>query len=152
MLSVLFAFLHHLAAFTLFSFLIVEFMLLKGELSLARARQILMADAIYGISATVILIAGFCRVIWFEKGTDYYFNSLTFSLKLGVFIIVGLLSIYPTLEFLSWRPAIKQGQVPVISPAKVKWIRSIMHWELAGLTVILLCAVLMAKGMGVYPA
>ena len=45
----LFAFLHHLAAFTLVAALAVEFVLLRGELTLARARQILSADRIYGI-------------------------------------------------------------------------------------------------------
>lgn len=147
-MSPLFAFLHHLAAFTLFSFLTVEFMLLKGELTQARAKQILLADTLYGMSAGLILVIGFCRVIWFEKGADYYFNSIPFIIKLSTFIAVGILSIYPTLEFVSWRKLLKQGQAPVISEAKIKSIRRIMHWQLVGLTVILLCAVLMAKGIG----
>lgn len=147
-MSILLAFLHHLAAFTLFSFLIVEFMLLKGELTLARAKQVILADTIYGASAGVILVVGLLRVMYFEKGTVYYAHSTPFVIKLSVFILVGLLSIYPTLEFLTWRKSIKQGQIPAISDTKVKKIRMIMHWQLLGLTIILLCAAMMAKGVG----
>jgi putative membrane protein len=147
-MSTLFAFLHHLAAFTLFSFLTVEFILLKGELTVARAKQILIADGIYGASAGLILVIGLLRVFYFEKGSDYYFHSIPFIIKLSTFVIVGLISIYPTLEFMSWRSTVKQGQAPKISEAKVKTIRKIMHWELVGLTIILLCAALMAKGVG----
>ncbi len=143
-MSILFALLHHLAAFTLFSFLTVEFMLLKGELTLARAKQVILADTIYGASAGVILVIGLLRVIYFEKGTDYYAHSIPFVIKLSTFILVGLLSIYPTLEFMSWRSSVRQGQVPTISDAKIKKIRMLMHWELIGLTIILLCAAMMA--------
>ncbi len=42
----------------------------------------------------------------------------------------------------------KQGQAPSVSPDKVRSLRSIMHWELAGVVVIILMAALMAKGVG----
>ncbi|HYL23284.1 MAG TPA: DUF2214 family protein, partial [Burkholderiales bacterium] len=101
-----FAFLHHLAAFTLVAALAVEFVLLRGELTATRARQILSADRLYGISAGLILVIGFARVFRFEKGAHYYFHSIPFIAKLSLFAVVGLLSIYPTLQFLKWRPAL----------------------------------------------
>ena len=102
----LFAFLHHLAAFALVAALAVEFVLLRGQLTAARARQVLSADRIYGISAGLVLIIGFARVFYFEKGAHYYFHSIPFIAKLSLFILVGLLSIYPTMQFLSWRAAV----------------------------------------------
>jgi putative membrane protein len=36
-----------------------------------------------------------------------------------VFLAVGLLSIIPTVEFLSWRKALKAGQAPVASEKKI---------------------------------
>ncbi|MFL6564486.1 MAG: DUF2214 family protein, partial [Burkholderiales bacterium] len=59
-----------------------------------------------------------------------------------------LASISPTVEFLSWKKALRQGAVPVVAPAKLRTIRRILHWELAGVVVILLCAALMARGIG----
>ncbi len=144
----LFAFLHHLAAFTLVAALAVEFVLLRGELTATRARQILSADRLYGISAGLILVIGFARVFHFEKGAHYYFHNMPFIAKLSLFAVVGLLSIYPTLQFLKWRPALRQGQAPVLADETRRRIRRLVHLELAGIAVILLCAALMAKGIG----
>ena len=47
--------------------------------------------------------------VYFEKGASYYFHSVPFVAKLSLFVMVGLLSIYPTMEFLSWRASVKQG-------------------------------------------
>src|SRR5205085_5779960 len=98
-MSALFAFLHHVAAFALVAALAVEFVLLRGELSATRARQILSADRIYGICAGLILVIGLARVFYFEKGAHYYFHSIPFIAKLSLFVMVGLLSIYPTVQF-----------------------------------------------------
>ena len=147
-MNALFAFLHHVAAFALVTALTVEFVLIRGTLTVESARKILRFDAVYGISASALLIVGLLRVFYFEKGAGYYFHSAPFIVKLVLFAAVGLLSAYPTIEFLSWRKALRQGQLPVADPRKLRVIRSIMHWELAGVVLILLCAALMARGIG----
>jgi putative membrane protein len=147
-MAAFFAFLHHIAAFVLFAALVVEFVLTRDALTLGSARKILMADRIYGISAGVLLIVGLARVFHFEKGAAYYFHTWTFIAKLSLFVLVGLISIIPTLEFLSWRAAVKQGQVPQVGPAKIRSVRTIIHVELAGIVLIILMAALMAKGIG----
>jgi len=144
--TVITAFLHHLAAFVLVSALALEVVLLRGELTLWSARRLQVADAILGMAAGVVFVVGLSRVIWFEKGAAYYFTSHAFLTKFGLFIVIGLLSIIPTLEFLSWRKAVQAGQVPVVSDAKLKRVRMIVHIELAAIVVILLCAAIMAKG------
>jgi putative membrane protein len=145
-MTVLFAFLHHVAAFTLVAAVAIEFVLLRGELTLWAARRLQATDAILGIAATVLLMVGLSRVFWFEKGAAYYFHSHAFLTKFALFIIVALLSIVPTLEFLSWRQATKAGQVPAVAASKLKRVRMILHIELAAIVLILLCAAIMAKG------
>jgi len=142
------AFLHHVAAFALVAALAVEFVLIRDTLTVASARKIVRADVVFGLSSGVVLVVGLLRVFIFEKGAAYYFHSAPFLGKLTLFALVGLLSIYPTREFLSWRAALKQGQVPVTDPRKLRAIRSIMHWELAGVALLLLFAALMARGIG----
>jgi len=149
-LTPLFAFLHHLAAFTLVAALAVEFALLRGELTVARARQILSADRIYGISAGLVLLIGLARVFHFEKGAAYYFHSIPFIIKLSLFAIVGLLSIYPTVQFLKWRPALQRGLMPGMADVTRRRVRMLVHLELAAVVVILLCAALMARGVGYF--
>jgi putative membrane protein len=59
---------------------------------------------------------------------------------------VALLTIIPTREFLSWRKAVRAGQVPAADPAKLRLIRKLLHGELAAIVIILLCAAIMARG------
>jgi len=143
-----FAFLHHLAAFTLGAALAIEFVLIRSELTLANARTLLRVDAVFGLAAGVILVVGFLRVFYFEKGAAYYFHSVPFIAKLSLFATIGLLSIYPTRQFLSWRPALRQGVPPGVEPGRLHTLRRIIHGELALGVVLILCAALMARGIG----
>ena len=145
-MSTLFAFLHHVAAFTLVSALAVEFILIGQELSLATARRLVIADAVLGAAAGILLVVGLLRVFFFEKGADYYFHSHAFMTKFSIFIAVALLSIVPTLEFLSWRKTLKAEKLPSPSAEKLRFIRKIIHGELAAIIIILLCAAIMARG------
>ena len=146
-MAALFAFLHHIAAFTLFAALVIQLITLKGDLTLEKARRLQTADMILGMSATVLLVVGLVRVFYFEKGAYYYFHSHSFLTKFGLFLVLALLSIIPTLEFLRWRPAVKSGRVPTVTAAKLKSVRSIVHYELVGVVLIILFAVLMARGI-----
>jgi putative membrane protein len=96
----------------------------------------------------VLLVVGLLRVFHFEKGAAYYFHSATFIAKLALFALVGLLSIIPTLEFLSWKRTMQQGQVPSLSDEKRRRLSAVIHLELVGVVLILLCAALMARGVG----
>jgi len=145
-MTTLFAFLHHLCAFTLVSALAIEFGLIRQELTLASARRLLVTDIVYGIAAGALLVVGLLRVFFFEKGADYYFHSHAFLTKLSLFVVVGLLSIIPTMEFLSWRGAVKASQVPAIDTRKLRRVTVVIHAELAAIVVILLCAAIMARG------
>lgn len=136
------AFLHHLAAFTLVSALAAEFVLIRGELTPATARRLARADMMFGMSALVLLVVGLLRVFYFEKGAAYYFHSATFIAKLALFILVGLLSIYPTVKFISWRKGFDPTSVPAI--------RRVIHLELIGVVLILLFAALMTDGVGYF--
>ena len=62
-------------------------------------------------------------------------------MKLALFVLIALASIYPTVKFLGWR---KNAPDPAAVPA----IRRILHLELIGVAIILRAAALMAKGIG----
>lgn len=145
-MSTLFAFLHHLCAFTLVAAVAIELTLIRQELTLGSARRLQVTDLVLGIAAGLLLVIGLLRVFFFEKGAEYYWHSHAFLMKFALFIIVSLLSIIPTTEFLSWRDAIREGQVPVMDGGKRKRVTIILHIELAGIVVILLCAAIMARG------
>ena len=148
MIAALFAFLHHLAAFALVSAISAEFLMIREELTLRSARKILFADMLIGIAAATVLVAGLLRVFFFEKGADYYAHNAFFITKVSLFVVIALLSIYPTREFLSWRKSLNEGRLPATAADKLQSIRGVIHLELAGIGLIILCAALMAKGIG----
>src|SRR4051812_19224327 len=145
-MSTLFAFLHHVAAFTLVSAVAIEFALIRQELTVSSARRLQATDMVLGMAAGALLVIGLLRVFLFEKGAIYYFHSYAFLTKFSLFIVVGLLSIIPTVEFLSWRDAVEAGQVPAINAKKLRRITAVIHGEIFAIVIILLCAAIMARG------
>jgi putative membrane protein len=145
-MTVTFAFLHHLLFVALFVTLSIEMVLLRQTLTIENARRLLAVDGIYGASAGTLLVVGLLRVFFFEKGFAYYWASHAFLTKFGVFVLVGILSIIPTVEFLKWRKSVREGKVPDVAHATIQKLRKIIHWELTGLALILFFAAWMAKG------
>jgi putative membrane protein len=148
--SALFAFLHHAAAFVLFSSLFTELILLRQQFNPTLARSLLRVDAIYGVSAAIVVIVGLVRVYFTEKGAPYYLHNGAFIAKIALFAIVGLISIYPTRTFISWRRALKSGAEPALSEPQRASLRRVVHIELTLLLLLILCAALMARGIGYF--
>ena len=146
--SALMAFLHHVAAFTVVAALAVEVALFKPPLTATQALRLLRTDTIFGVSAGVVLVVGLLRVTYFEKGPGYYWHDAFFLTKFGAFLVAALISIYPTLTFLSWRRRLKDGAAPEISASRTRTVRMCLMLELTAIVVILLCAALMARGFG----
>ena len=142
------AFLHHLAAFTLVAALAVEVALFKPPVTVVQARRLQRTDLIFGVAAVVVLVVGMLRVAFFEKGPGYYWRDAFFLIKLGAFILAALISIYPTVTFLSWSKALKAGVAPEVGEARTRSVRMCMMLELTAIVVILGCAALMARGFG----
>jgi putative membrane protein len=128
----------------------MELVLIKGALTQWSARKILRCDLIYGMAAMVLVVVGILRVVYFEKGAAYYLHSIPFIVKMSSFALVGLLSIYPTMQFMKWRAPLKRGETPVLDPTLQKSIARVIHFELTVLAIVILCAALMAKGVGYF--
>jgi putative membrane protein len=148
--TAVFAFLHHLAAFTLVATVVFEHAVFAPVVPIELARRLRRIDAYYGIAAAVLLVVGFLRVFYFEKGAAYYFHDTWFIVKISLFAMVGIVSIYPNKVFLSWRPALSQGRAPDIAPSVARAVRLCLMLELAGIVVILFAAPLMARGFGYF--
>ena len=147
-LPALMASLHHLAAFTVVATLAVEVATFKPSLSVLQARRLQRIDLIFGIAAAVLLVVGLLRIQWFEKGAAYYWHDLYFLIKFGAFIAAALISIYPTVTYLSWNRALNAGRAPDVSETCTKRVRLCLMLELTAILIILPCAALMARGFG----
>jgi len=148
LLAALVAFGHFLAFFSLTAALVLQLALIAESMSIQTARRIQRADAALGLSALLLLVFGFLRVIYFEKGSDYYFSNTFFAIKLALFVIAGLISLYPSAVFRRWGSELKQDIAPELSSDMLARLKKVIHWELVLVGGILLCASLMAKGFG----
>ena len=142
------AFLHHLLAFTLVACVVYEFIAYRQGLTIEEARRIQRADLIYGISAGLLLIVGLSRVFFFDKGPVYYGNNPFFWLKMTAFLIVGLLSIDPTIRYIRWNKILKENKAPEITDKEFKRTRLLLSLEVIGLAIILFAAAFMTRGIG----
>jgi putative membrane protein len=149
-MSAIFAFLHHLAAFGLVSALAVEHVLLQNGVTRDSARKLRIADLVFGAYAGAVLVLGALRFFHFEKGADYYFHSAPFIAMFSPFVLVGLISIYPTAEFLSWKQSVDSQETPVLPDARRRAMLIAIRFEFAGIAPLILCAALMAKGVGYF--
>lgn len=141
------AVLHHLGILTAFGVLMAELALLCLQPAQRWVEVIAGVDLAYGIAAGFVLAAGFARVAWGVKDASFYLGNPVFWLKLGLFMVIGLISVAPTLTYLRWRRATRaDGALP--GAAEVARAR---RWVLlqtvlfAGLPML---AAMMARGLG----
>lgn len=105
-------------------------------------------DILYGISAGVVVIVGLLRVFYFEKGAPYYAQNWFFWTKMLGFALAALLSIYPTIRFVSWNKSFAKNQAPEISDQDVSRIKLFLRLEMFAIALILFSAAMMARGIG----
>jgi putative membrane protein len=143
MLDLVLAILHHLFVFALFGILFAELMLVRPGIDVATVRRIGAVDIAYGVLAGLIIVVGFARAGMAAKGWAYYSHNGFFWAKVGVFLLIGLLSAPPTIAFLGWK---KAGTAP--SDDQVRGVRRFIHYEAALFALLPIFAAAMARGYG----
>jgi len=146
--TALMAFLHHLFAFTLVACVVYEFVAFRQGMTNEEVRRIQRVDLVYGISAGLLMVVGLLRVFFFEKGVNFYIHSPFFWVKMTAFLIVGLLSIDPTIRYICWNKTLSQNTALEINDNEFKRTRLVLWLEAAGIVVILFAAPMMARGVG----
>ena len=146
--AALVAFGHYLAFFALAAAIVLTLALISESMSIEAARRIRRADRVAGLSALLVLVFGSLRVLYFEKGGAFYIDNPFFQIKIGLFLLAALISLYPTTRFARWKVDLDRGVAPVPGAQQVKRLRRALHWELILIVGILLCASLMARGIG----
>lgn len=144
--EILLRYLHFISIFAIAASLTSEHLLLKKEMTRAEITKVARIDAVYGLAALTLLCAGL--TLWFSgvgKPSVFYSKNWIFHIKVSLFALIGLLSIYPTVFFVKNRKGNVNDVVSV--PAMVFWMLRI---ELLLLMIIPLLAGLMARGVGFF--
>ena len=146
--DLLLAIAHHLLVFSLAGIIGAEFVLVRGDLGTATLKRLAGIDRHYGIIAALIVIVGVCRVIFGLKGWEFYVYNWVFWAKMVAFAIVGLLSIVPTMRFLSWNR--QAGGYPsfAVPAAELAAVKNYVRAEGFIFLLIPVFAAAMARGYG----
>jgi putative membrane protein len=139
------AWIHYVAVMLLVASLLGEHLQLKQELTAVEARTLQRLDNIYGGSAALVLVTGIMRM-YLEKGTTYYLHNGAFHALLSVFVVVALLSIYPTVVFLRWRAETRAGRGQELAGGQFKKLQMILRLEMTLILVAPFFATWMAHG------
>jgi putative membrane protein len=139
---------HHLAVFAMVIVLGTEMVLMRTGLDAAGVARLGRLDLVYGGLAGLVLVAGLLRVVFGAAGWEYYAGNWVFWTKMGLFALVGLISVVPTLAILRWRK--RQAAEPGFAPpaAEVLRHRRLIHLEAGLLLLIPIAAAAMARGIG----
>lgn len=150
-MEILFAYLHYLAIIATGSCLTAELILCRAAPptgpSAGQVRLLSRVDVAYFSAALAALATGVLRLFFYAKGVGFYLPNPFFHAKLGLYVLVAIISITPTVRIIRWSRAIAQGEPPP-SPADMRAVRRLVHVELMLLALIPLMAVLMARGVG----
>jgi putative membrane protein len=114
-------------------------------LNAAVVERLARVDMVYGIAAIAVLATGVARTLWGLKGTVWYWTHPLLHVKLALFIIVGVTSIFPTKTYLRWRKALRaDGTLP--AEADIHKTRRLVMIQAHLIALIPLVAVFFARG------
>ena len=139
---------HHILIFGLFALLGAQLVLVRPGMDAGIIAKVGRLDRVYGILALGVLLAGLARVFEGAKGPAYYFGNHIFLTKLTLFVIVGLLSIRPTLDFIAWNRALKSDPKALPADAAIRRTRLFIHIEATLLILLPVLGAAMARGYG----
>ena len=142
------AYLHLLAVLTLVVFLASQAALCRSEwLNDKAVLRLGKLDMVYGIAAVLVLATGLARIFWGVKGPTYYGANWLLHAKVGLFVVIALLSIKPSLTIRRWVRAVKaNGAMP--APEEVRGTRRLVMVQAHLVALIPLFATFLARGFG----
>jgi len=140
--------LHHLAVFSLAGALAAEIALMSVALTEKSVRRLGGVDLWYGALAGAVIVFGVARVLWGAKGYQYYLVNHIFWTKMALFLAVALLSIPPTLRYLSWGRSLKVNPAFLPAAEEAARVKRYLWIEAALFLCIPIAAAAMARGYG----
>jgi putative membrane protein len=148
-LDAILAYIHFLSIIALVSTVVVEAFLCRPGLTLLWTQRLGRVDLLYLVTSILALSSGLLRMFFGAKGAAFYYNNPVFWVKIGLFIIVGLISIIPTMRFIRWAKRLQAGEGNgKIDDQEVNGTAAIIYLELGLLALIPLMGSLMARGFG----
>ncbi|WP_424961753.1 DUF2214 family protein [Ekhidna sp.] len=142
-------YIHLLFIITIFCSLVAELIIIQNNISWKSLKKLSAIDGIYGLSALMVVGTGLLNWMVFGKGGTYYTGNTLFLIKISLFIVVGLLSIYPTVMIARAKKQNKKDPPQVIMLPNAAKMKRYVLVEIIIMACIPLLAELMANGIDI---
>ncbi|WP_432720845.1 DUF2214 family protein [Jeongeupia wiesaeckerbachi] len=149
LLDALLAAAHYLAIFMVITFLTIETVLVRREWMPTAAARLARYDLVYFLMAMLALATGLGRLFYGIKGAEFYLHNPVFHAKITVFVLIGLISIYPTRRFVAWRKAARADAAFIPPDHELTRVRRCLMWETHLIVLLPILAAFMSRGFGV---
>lgn len=146
--AALFAWLHLVSVGLAAGLLLSEYWLCRRTPDRLQVRLLGAIDLGYFLALIGSLATGLARVLYFGQDTAYYLANRLFWLKIALFVVIGLIALFPTLQFIRWNREARTA--PVFAPLTrdLERVRASLALQLGLLLLLPLLAVLIARGYG----
>ena len=148
MVAALFAWLHLLAAGIGAGLLLTEYWLCRRMPDRTQARLLGTVDLGYQLALIASLATGLARALYYGQAADYYLGNRLFWLKIAIFLLVVLVAIAPTLQYIRWNREARTA--PTFAPLTrdLERVRASISLGLGLWLVLPLIGILVARGYG----
>ena len=127
----------------------------RGHADLDALRRAFKADNHWAAAAVLWLVTGLWRYLGsIDKSVAYYNANQVFLTKMALFVVILALEVWPMVTLIRSRRALARaaptggGAVAVLDLAAARKIATISYIQGAIVTIMILTAVMMARGYG----
>ena len=124
---------------------------LRESPSNAALRRAFRSDSIWGFAALLWISTGVWRLVaGLEKPPAFYMTNPFFHAKMGLFLLILLLEIWPMVTLMRWRRTFSAGESAerLMTRGSGRKIATISHFEALLVVAMVFVAVALARGYG----
>ena len=137
-------YLHFISLIALSAAVFAQAFLLRPEMTRREIAQIQRVDILYAVMVVVVLVTGFAQWFWIGKPSRFYSSNPIFHAKLTLFLVIGILSAWPSVFLGRQRKGDSEETIEV-----PKSVTLSVRAEVLLLILMPLLASLMARGVGI---
>lgn len=143
-----FAWLHLLAVGLAAGLLLSEYWLCRRIPDRLQAKLLGQVDLGYQLALIGCLATGLARALYFGQSTEYYLSNRLFWLKLAIALLVAMVAVGPSLQYLRWNREARTA--PAFAPLtrEVERVRAAIALGLGLWLILPLISILVARGFG----
>ena len=126
--------------------LTAEWALCNEHLQPGHVRLLARIDVAYIAAAVFVLLSGLLLLVGYDRHVLSTLTHPAFWTKFAIFVALGILAVYPSLQFQRWNRALSTAQDRILTTRDIHLTRRVILVELALLAIVPLLAAWLARG------